>query len=103
MARPLELGGNVERGHQFAMDDDLGDLDDPTNVDGEPPAPTPAPTPRPDVTKEYDWLAVFNKGIAAGRQDVMDAMRSVLGASPLAEDFEMRVRERLAAASTGRP
>jgi len=70
------------------MDDDLGDLDDPTDVDGPPVAP--------DITREYDWLAVFNKGVTAGRQDVIQALRSVLGASPLAEDVELRVLARLA-------
>ena len=70
------------------MDDDLGELDDTTDVDGPPVAP--------DITREYDWLAVFNKGVTAGRQDTMDAMRWVMGAGPLADDLEARVRARLA-------
>lgn len=77
------------------MDDDLGELDDPTEVDGPPVAP--------DITREYDWLAVFNKGVTAGRQDVMRALKAVMGDGDAGRDIEARVLARLAAASTATP
>lgn len=47
-----------------------------------------------DVTKEHDggeWLAGFNQGVTAGRKDVMQALKKVLGDSPVFEDVEKRV------------
>lgn len=49
-----------------------------------------------DVTKPHDggeWLAGFNQGVTAGRKDVMQALRKVLGDSPMAQDVEMRILE----------
>jgi len=77
------------------MDDDLGELDDPTDVDGPPAAP--------DITREYDWLAVFNKGVTAGRADVIQALKAVMGDGDAGRDIEARVLARLLEASTERP
>jgi len=49
-----------------------------------------------DVTKEHDggeWLAGFNQGVIAGRKDVMQALKKVLGDTPMAHDVELRMLE----------
>jgi len=66
-----------------------------TDVDGPPAAP--------DITREYDWLAVFNKGVTAGRQDVIQALKAVMGDGDAGRDIEARVLARLLEASTERP
>lgn len=64
----------------------MPDPEDDTDVD-----PIPG-----DVTKEHDggeWLAGFNQGVIAGRKDVMQALKKVLGDTPMAHDVELRMLE----------
>lgn len=65
----------------------------------DPEEPTDVTGPKPEVTKEHDggeWLGGFNRGVTAGRQDVMEALRKVLGDSPIGQDIEARVLAALA-------
>jgi hypothetical protein len=62
---------------------------------GDPDSTDVDPIPG-DVTKEHDvgeWLAVFNEGVTAGRKDVMQALKKVLGDTPMAHDVELRMLE----------
>jgi len=55
--------------------------------------PTDVTTPE-EVTREHDggeWLAGFNRGVTAGRQDVIEALRKTLGDSPLWNYIETSV------------
>jgi hypothetical protein len=52
----------------------------------------------PEVTAKHDggeWLAGFNQGVEAGRKDVIQALKVILGDSPMAQDIEIRVLEAL--------
>lgn len=51
-----------------------------------------------EITKPHDsgeWLAGFNAGVAAGRNDVVNALRASVGAGPLLDAILAGIRERL--------
>lgn len=67
------------------------DLDEVIEVSG---AEVAAELRREPVTKPHDteeWLQGFNAGVKAGRKDVLQVLRRVLGDGPLADDISEKV------------
>lgn len=57
-----------------------------------------------DVTRRHDvgeWMQGFQSGVPAGRKDVMDALRTVLGEGPFSSFVQAEILKLLSPGSEG--